>query len=118
MKVVYYKRTALSPTHIHASYHEDMFYIPEREVVLFSETAGTFGDVSFDISKKPEILDEARSIADGKKPELERVEYSNIKTFDYDSKKVDVLIADAIKKQYLDHKVKKGLEGLISKTLE
>lgn len=113
MKVVYFERKARSPIHIHAGRYANAFYVPDEDVLLFSEQHGTFGGRDFSLTTNERPLDEARAIARGEIPSLDGVTYSNIRKFDYDESRLRDLIQDARLKAELEPRVKSGIEKLL-----
>ena len=113
MKVIYFKRKAKSPIHIHAGSYASIFYIPDEEIILFKEQLGTFGKNEYSLTDKAEILEEAKVIAEGRIPDVQAVSFSDIKEFEYESSRLRELIQNARLKTDLETKVKSGIEDLL-----
>jgi len=115
LKVIYYYRHAKSGYHIHAFSSADMFFIPDENVILAKEKIGSFGGLTYTISEKPEILNEANDIAKSIIPKIESVTFSDIKEFNYDDQKLHELIQNAKLQKELEIKVENGIEMLLEK---
>lgn len=113
MKVIYYHRLKKSGFHIHAFSSTDIFYIPEEEIILYREKQGSFGNQSYSLSKREELLDEARRLMNGDK--IEEVEVSNLKEFECEDEKIKQLIEDARLKFELEKRVRLGIEELLER---
>jgi len=113
MKVVYFKRNARSPVHIHASSHASCFYVPDEKIVLYIEQHGTFGGRYYSLTDKAEILEEARNITEGNTPNVKNVTFSDIKEFEYESSKLRELMQNIRSKSELQTKVEAGIEDLL-----
>ncbi|MCK4614483.1 MAG: hypothetical protein KAU14_06745 [Thermoplasmata archaeon] len=113
MKVVYFKRCAKSPIHIHAASYASCFYLPDEKIVIFREQHGTFGGKDYSLTEREEILEEARIITEGKTPDVEGVSFSHVKEFEYETSKLLKLIRNAELKAELETKVKAGIEELL-----
>jgi len=114
MKVIYFKKNARSPFHIHAGSYYDCFYISDENIVLYKEQQGSFGSENYSFSNRAEILiEEAKIIAEGKTPSLGGVSFSDIKEFEYDSLKLRDLIQNTKLKVELEIKVKSGIEDIL-----
>jgi len=92
-----------------------MFFIPKVNVILVKEQIGSFGGLTYTISDRLEILKEANEIAKGKIPKVESVTFTDIKDFDIDDQKLNVLIQNAKLQKELELKVEKGIEMLLEK---
>ena len=63
-----------------------MFYIPDKNLILFREQHGSFGGRDYSFTDSPELLDEANSVVQGSK--VEGAEISAITEFEYDDAKI------------------------------
>ena len=116
MKLVYFKRNVDSGIHIHCGFYAKCFFVPDENVVISVEQSGSFGGLSYSLTDNSEILDEAKSIADGNVPEKKGVSYLDIKEFDdCDDYLVLELIENMRFKKDLDLKVKESFEELLKK---
>ncbi len=120
MEIIKYKRT-VQTFHIHATFSATCLYVPDEKVVLFSEGRGSFGGVDYSITDRPEMLEEAKALAEGRDPNKGKeapdfggVSYSEAKRFDYDGDKLRQLIKDARLRSELETKVKSGIEAVIA----
>ncbi|HLC88792.1 MAG TPA: hypothetical protein VJG49_02025 [Candidatus Nanoarchaeia archaeon] len=117
MRVVHYQREQ-STIHVHARLRASYFFIPDRQVVLFAEKQGNFSGTSYSISEREDILREAQALSEGKVPEINNVEYSNIKAFDYDDTRLRSLIEQAKQGKDLEEKVIAGIKDLMKEVKE
>lgn len=114
MKVIYFKKNAKSPLHVHAGSYAICFYIPDENIVLYREQQGSFGSENYSFSSGAEILiQEAKIIAEGKTPSIAGVIFSDIKELEYDSFKLRDLIQNTKLKVELEIKVKSGIEEIL-----
>lgn len=111
MKVIYYRRHVKSGFHIHAFSSADIFYIPNEEAILYMEQLGSFGGRVYSFTERKELLDEAKSVMRGS--EIEGVEISNVKEFEYDRVRIKQLIKDARLKSELETEVHSGIEEIL-----
>ena len=112
MRVIYFRRDERW-FHIHAGSYAACLYVPEENVILYKEQLGTFGGIYYSLTNNPKLLEEAKSIAEGRIPKKERVTFSDIKEFEYDSSKIWELIKKARIKKRLETEVKCGIEELL-----
>ncbi len=114
MKVIYFKKNARSPLHIHAGSYSICLYIPDENIVLYREQQGSFGSENYSFSSRTEILiEEAKIIAEGKTPNIAGVIFSDIKELESDSSKLRDLIQNTKLKVELETEIKSGIEEII-----
>lgn len=115
MKVVYLERSGRGLIHATAGNFARLFYVPDEDVILVNEEAGTFETGNFSLFKRPELLGEVKAVLDGKSPGVDGVNYSEPKEFDYDDSILTRLIRDAKAKNEIDLNVEFGIKDLIEK---
>lgn len=81
MKIVYFKRKGES-FHTHATPVGNMFYIPDKNVVIGKESAGTFSETHPFITEKEYFLKEAKAVADALEKGNEITHYEDDKISD------------------------------------
>jgi len=115
MKVVYFERyiDGLELGHVHAGVHTKCFYIPSKDLALFSEKSGTFGSTEYGLATSEKLLKEARAIAEDMVPIAHGISYNNIKVFEYDGVALRALIRNAKAKTKLERKVESGIKELL-----
>lgn len=113
MKVVHYHRYAKSGFHVHAYSSAEMFYVPDEDLILIREQHGSFGSRTYSLTARAEILEEAKSIAEGSIPNVEGVTFSEIQVFEYERSRLQELIQDMRLKAELETKVESGIEDLL-----
>lgn len=113
MNVIYFERNARSSRHVHEGHYANCFYVPDENIVLYKEQHGTFGGEDYSLTDRAKSLEEAKSIASGRTPNVNGVTFSNIKKFEYESSKLLELIKNARLKAELQTKVESGIEDLL-----
>ncbi len=106
MKVVHYIKNTFSE--IAEDTETTCFYLPDKEIVLFSRQAG-----DWDLVDRGEMILEGGAISAGRIPIVKGVRYSNIKQFDYDENKLGQLIRDLKSRNKLDDEIALGIEYLV-----
>ena len=114
MKVIYYEKKIINLIHIHANSNSNLFYVPSKEIVLYIEKNGTFGNKKYSITNTDFILSEAKKIENGKIENTENTFYSNIIEFNYDEQILEKIIKYATIQTLLESKIKNGIEDLLS----
>jgi hypothetical protein len=116
MKVLYYERYAGSPFHVHAGSSAKVFYIPERDIIIYSETHGSFGSEKISYTKKGEILKEAKAVMDNNLSIFEGGPgISNIKEINIGVSIVDSLITNTITEKIYKDETEKYFEYMMEK---
>lgn len=112
VKIVYYKRAAASPVHIHAGECARCFYVPSEQTVLYTVQHGTFGGDDASFTTEQFMLDEAEEIMVGRLPQVDGVTFSDMKELEFDQYTITSLLDDARAKRALDERVQTGFEKL------
>jgi len=114
MKVISYQRISPATFPFHSHSYTHFFYIPQEKIVLYREQYGTFGNITYSMTKNPEILEEAEKIMNNQIPNNSwEVLFSNIKVFEYDNSKLRKIIRKAKFKSKLEDYVSSGIKELI-----
>jgi len=64
MKVTIYKRVQRT-WHVHAIMAAEIIFIPDKQIAIYREQQGSFGDKIYGTTKEDRILTEAKSVHDG-----------------------------------------------------
>lgn len=112
MKIIYYKRTAYSPIHIHAGEVARCFYMPTEKSIVYLSQHGSFGGTSVSFTTEQRMLDEAEAIMIGKPPDVAGVEFSAKKELDVDEYVITSLLDDARAKVALEDRVRQVVDKL------
>ncbi len=113
MKILHYQRHADSGIHIHAYSSAACFFVPDEQVVFFADQRGTFGGVSYSITDREEMLEEANLLLQGESPSSKEIKYSDIKELEFEDEMILSLVKDAKRGKELEEKVKAGIAELI-----
>jgi len=94
MRAVYFERREKSFFHIHAGSFVKGVYIPDKDVILYKESHGTFGGHTSSILEEGENLDAIKDVLKKKSMEIniDGVVYSNIREFECNEAKTKELI--------------------------
>lgn len=112
MKIIYYKRTAHSPIHIHAGEVARCFYVPTEKIIVYLAQHGSFGGTSVSFTTEQRMLDEAEAIVAGQPFEVPGVQFSAKKELDVDDYVVQSLLDDARAKVALEDRVRQSVDKL------
>lgn len=112
MKIIYYKRTAHSPVHIHAGEVARCFYVPTEKIIVYLAQQGSFGGSSVSFTTEQRMLDEAELIMAGKTVDVERVDFSVPKVLEVDDYMMTSLLDDARAKVALEDRVRQSVDKL------
>ncbi len=118
MKVVHFGAGSPGLGHIHSHYSTSCFYIPEKEALLCASTSGTFSETTYSICDYEPLINNAKAITEGKKPEQEGITFSIGKVFDYDEKELTDLIEIARYATDSNAKLTAGMKKLSYKVRE
>lgn len=114
MEILHFVRNEESEFHIHAYSSASCFYIPSKNVILFAEERGAFGDATFSISTNQPLINEAKALWENQKHNSSAASFSNVKKIEYDDKKLLNLIKNAKEHTSLETKVKKSIQELLN----
>ena len=114
MEGVYFKKQVMNALSFHAGTSVEVWYFPEQEMVLYRETSLLTSDGHVALSNDPRILEEARSVALGNRPQQQGIVYSVINTFCYHPSQVRSLLKKARSKEKLESVVESGMDALLA----
>ena len=116
MEVIQYILKVKNPEHFHEPDYARILYVPEEDVALSCATRETHGGIEYSLLEDQERLDDARAIARGEDPSTDDIAYYDVRKFEYDTNKLQLLIEDVRSKDKLDLKVESGFVDLFRKS--
>jgi len=118
MKAIFYNRIVRG-WHIHGQIYTYCLYLPERQAMLYGEQSGTFGGMTYGVTRDEKMLAEAVKIMggtrkiEGGESQVGEVQVFTVREVEIDAAKVDEIIKAADENARLTKIVVEGVDGLI-----
>jgi hypothetical protein len=113
-RVIAYTRTINPFGHAHGRIAARCYSIPERKVVIFRGSAGTFDVQKDGITSREEMLREAAIVSKGDLCGLSGVDIERVKKFSYDAVRLEAIVGFALMKEEAYKRLKTGIDALAS----